>query len=85
MAITKQQVVARIEVLEDGVLQVQRAVRVHDDDGSLLGERFHRETWPPTTDPATLPPRVRAIANVVWTQAVIDAWIAAHPPTPPGG
>lgn len=84
MALTKQQVVARVEILEDGVLQVQRAVRAYDDDGSLLGERFHRTTYIPGQDMTGEPPRLRSIANAVWTQAVIDAYKAAHPATPVG-
>lgn len=74
MALTKTTVIDKIEVLEDGVIQVRRALRVLDDVDGLLGERYHREVWPPTTDPTTLPTKIRAIAQVVWTPAVIQAY-----------
>jgi hypothetical protein len=75
MALTKDIVIDKIEILEDGMIQVRRAVRVYDD-GVLIGERYNRNAHPPTTDPATLPAKIAAIANVVWTPAVISAYRA---------
>lgn len=67
-----------IGVTNNGILEYRRTVRAFDDDGSLLGERHHRTTFPPTTDPATLPAgRLRRVANAVWTPEVIAAYIAA--------
>lgn len=78
MALSKQTVISKIEVLEDETIQMQRALRVFDDDGTLIGERFHRMVFPPTTDPATLPVRVRRIAQLIWTPEVIAAYQAAQ-------
>jgi hypothetical protein len=73
MALSKQSVIDRIEVLEDGELQVRRAVRVFDD-ADLVAERYSRVVYVPGTDVTTLPPRVQVIANAVWTPAVIQAY-----------
>jgi hypothetical protein len=68
-----------IGITPNGVLEVRRTIRAFDDDGTLIGERHHRETFVPTTDPQTLPAgRLRRVAIAVWTQATIDAYVAAQ-------
>ena len=42
---TKTTVIDKIEILEDGVIQVREAKRVFDDDGTFIGERLSR--WTP--------------------------------------
>ena len=42
MAITKEEVVDRVEVLEDGRLQVRTAVRVIED-GEIIAQTFRRK------------------------------------------
>jgi hypothetical protein len=71
--LTKDTVIDKIEILEDGVIQVRRAMRVLED-GVLVGERYARNVHPPTTDPASLPNKIAAIANIVWTPAVVQAY-----------
>lgn len=76
MALTKSQELL-ITILNDGILEVRQTVKAFDDDGSLIGERHHRGTFTPNMALADLPAgRVRQVANTVWTQAVIDAYIA---------
>ena len=68
-----------IAILPDGVLEYRRTIRAFDDDGSFLGERHHRTTIPPTTDPQTLPAgRLRRVAIAVFTQETINAYVAAQ-------
>ena len=59
----------------DGVFEHRRTTSVYED-GELLGERNHRTTYTPDMDPATLPTKIRQIANVVWTAQVIADWKA---------
>lgn len=73
-----------LTITPDGVFEHRRVARIFED-GELLGEKNHRTTYPPNTDKATMPPKLAAIANVVWTPAVIAAWNekqAAQPLTP---
>jgi hypothetical protein len=78
--VTKDMIEA-ITILPNGVLEYRRTTRAFDDDGSFIGERHWRTTFIPTTDPATLPAgRLRRVAIAVWTQATIDAYIAAQEP-----
>jgi len=69
-------VVDNIAVLEDGQLQVRRAIRVLKD-GVKIAEKFHREVLVPGQDLTGQDAKILAIADVVWTQAVIDAYVAA--------
>lgn len=74
MAFTKD-ILDYLSITPDGVFEYRRVARVFED-GELLGERNHRTTYPPDTDKATMPPKLAAIANIVWTPAVIAAWEA---------
>ena len=68
-----------ITILDNGILEVRRTIRAFDDDGTFIGERHHRGTFTPGTALTELPAgRIRQVANVVWTQAVIDAYLASQ-------
>ena len=89
MALTKETVVDRIEVLEMGELQVRTATRVLED-GTQLSQSFHRKLLNPRTkasgswadtDISGEDARVQAIANATWTSAVktaYEAWMDAQ-------
>lgn len=75
---TKVTVLDKIEILDSGVIQVRVALRAIDDDGTLIGQRYHRAAYPPTTRITDIPhPRVRAHASVAWTPEVIAAYQAS--------
>ena len=82
MALTKETIVDRIEVLELGQLQVRTATRVNED-GTLLSSAFTRHVLEPSlkhdgswgdTDISGEDARVQAIANATWTSAVKTAF-----------
>lgn len=73
MALTKQLFIDKVEVLRDGFLHVRIAREIFDD-GELAGQTYSRYGLAPGDDITNQPPKVKAIANAVWTQAVIDAW-----------
>ena len=82
MAITKETVVDKIEVLEIGLIQVRTAT-VIKEDGTELSRNFHRhvlnprtksgDTWG-DTDISGEDARVQAIANATWTDEVKSAY-----------
>ena len=91
MALTKETVVDKIEVLEKGHVQVRTATRVLED-GVELSSSFHRHvvepqvrsgyekdvsagTWA-ATDVTGEDARVAAICTASWTAAVIAAYKA---------
>jgi len=73
MALTKQTVVDKIEVLENGTLQVRSAIRVLED-GEVLSSSFHRHVLAPGADTANEDAKVVAIANATWTADVVTAY-----------
>ena len=84
MALTKEIVIDKIEVLEMGQVQVRRATRVKED-GVVLSTSFHRhvvhpsiktgDTWA-DTDISGEDARVQAVANATWTNSVKTAYQA---------
>ena len=82
MALSKETVVDKIEVLEFGQVQVRIATRVLED-GVELSSSFHRHTLDPSiktddtwadTDISGEDARVQAIANATWTSSVKTAY-----------
>ena len=82
MALTKETVVDKIEVLEMGQLQVRTATRVLED-GTVLSSSFHRHVVDPSTktgdtwadtDISGEDARVQAVANATWTNSVKTAY-----------
>ena len=82
MALTKETVVDKIEVLEMGQVQVRTATRVLED-GVQLSSSFHRHVVNPSTktddtwgdtDISGEDARVQAIATATWTAAVKTAY-----------
>ena len=79
MALTKDRVVDRKEILEDGTIQV-RIATVIKEDGVELTRTFHRHVINPSMEDITGEDAgVQAVAGVVWTQSVKDAYAAAQP------
>ena len=82
MALTKETVVDKIEVLEMGQVQVRTATRVKED-GAVLSSSFQRHVLEPSTktggtwgdtDISGEDARVQAVANATWTSAVKTAY-----------
>jgi hypothetical protein len=73
MALTEETKVDKIEILEDGQLQVRMA-RVIYDDGKEVSRSFHRHVMDPVLDADKLSEsdaRVAAVAEAVWTSEVV--------------
>lgn len=79
MALTKVTVLDRIEILENAIINVRYGRKIMDDDGvTELARNYHRASFAPGTVINTLPAGpVRAIANLIWTPAVVAAYLAS--------
>lgn len=82
MAITKETVVDKIEVLEMGQVQVRTATKIMED-GKELNRSFHRHSLNPSvknvdtwedTDISSEDAKVQAICNATWTEQVKTAY-----------
>jgi hypothetical protein len=82
MALTKETIVDKIEVLEMGQIQVRKAIRIKED-GTQLSQSYHRHVIVPSTkdsgswadtDISGEDARVQAVANATWTNSVKTAY-----------
>jgi len=73
MALTKETIVDKIEVLEMGEVQVRAATRIKED-GVALSQSYHRHVLAPGDDLSGQDARVSAIATATWTPEVVTAW-----------
>jgi hypothetical protein len=74
--LTEETIVDKIEVIENGCVQV-RAANVIKRDGVEINRSFHRHVLAPGDDLTGQDARVAAIANATWTNEVVAAYQAS--------
>ena len=77
MSLSKEVVIDKIEVVENGIIQVRQVTRIMED-GQLLSSSYHRWSLTPGQDVTDQPANVQAIAAAAWTPAIIAAYEAAQ-------
>jgi hypothetical protein len=77
MALEKIEVVDRIEVIENGCVQVRTATKIMED-GKQISGTFHRHVVAPGDDYSAESDRVKAICAATHTADVISAYQAAQ-------
>jgi hypothetical protein len=77
MALEKIEIVDRIEVVENGCVQVRTATRIMED-GKQISGNFHRHVVAPGDDYSAEDARVKAICAATHTAAVVSAYQAAQ-------
>ena len=75
MTLASTNTIDRIEVLENGVVQVRQA-QVITDSGNEIARNFSRWVLTPGEDVSTQDAKVKAICEAVWTSDVISAYQA---------
>jgi hypothetical protein len=75
MALTKEVVIDKIEIVENGIVQVRQATKILED-GNELSKSYHRWTISPGQDYSDQPDNVKAICAAAHTPAVIAAYEA---------
>ena len=76
MALEKVEIVDRIEVVENGCVQVRTKTAILED-GKQISSTFHRHVVVPGDDYSAEENRVKAICAATHTQNVVDAYKAA--------
>jgi hypothetical protein len=76
MSLEKKTLVDKIEVLENGCVQVRTATRIVED-GSTISQSFHRHVVAPGNDYSSEDARVQAICAATHTADVIASYKAA--------
>jgi hypothetical protein len=75
MALEKQVVTDKVEVIENGTVQVRTATRIVED-GNVISTSYHRHTVAPGQDYSNEDARVQAICAATHTPEVIAAYQA---------
>ena len=75
MTLASTTVIDKVEVLENGVVQVRQA-QVITDSGNEIARNFSRWVLIPGEDVSTQDAKVKAICEAVWTADVISAYQA---------
>lgn len=76
MSIEKQNVIDKIEVLENGCVQVRAAIRIIEN-GNIISQSYHRHVVAPGDDYSAEDVRVQAICAATHTAEVVAAYKAA--------
>ena len=84
MALEKQTVVDKTEVVENGCVQVRTATRIMED-GVQLSQSYHRHVVVPGADYSGEDARVQAICAATHTAEVVAAYQAAIEAAEAGG
>ena len=71
MALSKQTQIDKIEILSNGVIQMQEKTCIFEDSVEI-SQMYSRTTFAPSADTAQLPEQVKKIANVVWSADVVE-------------
>ena len=78
MALEKVIIVDRIEVIQNGSIQVRTKTAIKED-GVEISSKFHRHVVAPGADYSAEDAKVQAIAASIHTAEVIAAYIASQP------
>jgi len=75
MALTETKLIDKIEVVENGIVQVREATRIMKDDVQIA-QTYRRWSLTPGQDVSNQASNVQAVANAAWTPEVIAAYQA---------
>jgi hypothetical protein len=75
MSLNKQTIIDRIEVVENGIVQIRQATII-TDDGNQVSRTFHRWCIAPSQDYSDQDDKVKAICQATHTPEVIAAYQA---------
>lgn len=73
MALTERNTIDKIEVLENGIIQIRQA-NIVERDGVEIAKTYHRWTLAPGQDLTGQEQRVVNVANAVWTEEIVAAY-----------
>ena len=82
MAITEKNIIDVIEILENNTIQIRNA-NIIERDGIEIAKTYHRHVINPLDDIINEDARVQSIAKTLWTEDVINNYIALIKPIEP--
>jgi len=76
MALTKENIYDRLEIVGDYKEVQCREATIIKEDGEEISRSFHRHVLHPDSDISGEPQETQDVCNAVWTDEVKAAWIA---------
>ena len=68
----------KIEILENGIIQVRELEQLELKDGSIIDGGYHRKVLTPDMDLESIEcEKCKAVASTVWTEEVISEYKAS--------
>jgi hypothetical protein len=77
MALIEKQIVDLVELVQTNHIQV-RTANIIEKDGTEIARTFHRHVLAPGDSIVNEDPKVQAIANAVWTEEIIAAYLQSQ-------
>jgi hypothetical protein len=77
MDLTEKTIIDKIEILENNFIQV-RTANIIEKDGVEISRTFHRHVVNPSNDISGEDAKVQAVANAVWTEEIIAAYLQSQ-------
>lgn len=77
MALREKTIIDKIEILESNSIQV-RTANIIEKDGMEITRTFHRHVVNPSNDISGEDAKVKAVANAVWSEEIISAYLEAQ-------
>ena len=77
MDLTEKTIIDKIEILENNFIQV-RTANIIEKDGVEISRTFHRHVVNPSNDISGEDAKVQAVANAVWTEEIIAAYLESQ-------
>ena len=75
--LTKEVIIGQVEVVANNCVQVRQDTIIKDDDVEI-SRTYHRHVLAPGDNLDNQDPKVRAIAEAVWTPEIIAAYQASQ-------
>jgi len=77
MSLIEKRIIDKIEVLENNSIQI-RTANIIEKDGVEISRTFHRHVVNPSNDISGEDAKVQAVANAVWTEEIIAAYLQSQ-------
>ena len=77
MSLIEKTIIDKIEVLESNSIQV-RTANIIEKDGVEIARTFHRHVVEPSNDISKEDAKVQAVANALWTEEIIAAYLESQ-------
>lgn len=75
MSLSKEVSIDKIEIVERGIIQVRQITKIIED-GKQISASYHRWSLTPGQDVSDQTEKVRAIAQAVWSDEVVEQYQA---------